>query len=271
MSNLQNNRTALIYGAAAVSIAILGSGIAYYVIEDDKKVRRRKEGRRAERNTLKLLQEIKEQEQTIQTNIESVENDIENEASDDKEFKKKEYTLAHSNELLLQLMEKLDAIMPFAVILGGGESEKEPTEYEQHLVANIKARKRNVIESIGGLFRRLDIANVKAKKESARREQVAKEMARIEKEEAERTAREEQEREQLRKENERKAQEEQERIAQEEGLRRAKEEQEQLAKEALANELIEEANKELEAEAAVTAQEEAVLAALKEVEHDDNK
>jgi hypothetical protein len=266
MLDLQKNRQTLILGVTAISLAILGSGIAYYVVEEDRQVKRRKEGRRAERNTLRLLQQIKEQVQAIETSMKTVEDDIEDKACEDKFFKKKEYTLAHSNELLLQLMEKLDAIRPLTVILGNGETVKESTEFEKNLVSHIKSKKRSVIESIEGLFRRLDIANVKAKKESERREEVAKEKARIEKEEKERIAREEKELEELRKENERKAKEEQERIAQEEGLRRAKEEEQRLAQEALAKELEQEKNKKLEDKAAEAAREDAVLAALKEVE-----
>lgn len=266
MLKLQNNRSALIYGAAAVSLAILGSGITYYIIEDDKKVRRRKEGRKAERTTLHLLQQIKVQVQTIQTDFEAVENDIENHSSTDKEFKHKQYTLAHSNELLLQLMEKLDAIRPLTVIVG---DENEPSEFEKTLVSNIKSKKRNVIETIEGLFRRLDTANVQAKKESARREQDAKERAavaaRLEKEEAERKAAEEAEKEKIRLADEQKLKEEQAKIAQEEALRRDEEEKEQLAKA-----IIEEQAKYIQLEQdQVTAQEEAVLAALKEVEHDE--
>ncbi|KAG2211833.1 hypothetical protein INT47_004519 [Mucor saturninus] len=269
MLKLQQNRSAFIYGAAAVSLAILGSGIAYYIIEDDKQVKRRKEGRKAERAALHLLQQIKVQAQTIQTNFEAVETDIENQASTDKEFKQKQYTLAHSNELLLQLMEKLDAIRPLTVIVGNGADDKEPTEFEKTLVSNIKSKKRNVIETIEGLFRRLDIANVKAKKEAVRREQEAKEKAletaRIEKEEAEQKAIAEAEKERIRLENEQKLKEEQAKIAQEEALRRENEEKEQLAKA-----IIEKQAKDIQLEQdQVAAQEEAVLAALKEVEHDE--
>lgn len=272
MLNLQNDRQTIVLGATAISLAILGSGLAYYIIEDDRRARRRKEGRRAERTTLRLLQQIKEQEQTIEASMKTVEDNIEDVSCEDKVFKKKEYTLAHSNELLLQLMEKLDAIRPLTVILGNGESEKEPTDFEKNLISHIKSKKRSIIESIEGLFRRLDIANSKAKKEAERREELAKELARIQKEEEERKAREEKELEELRKENERKAKEEQERIAQEEGLRRAKEEEERLAQEALQKELELEASKKVEEEASVAAQEDAILAAMKEeAEHDDEK
>lgn len=285
MSNTQNNRTIWLYGATAISLALVGSGIAYYILEDDKQVKRRKAGRRAERTTLRLLHQTKEEQQAIELNIKKVEGNIEDQDCDEKSFKQKEYTLAHSNELLLRLMEKLDAIRPLTVIMGG-ETEAEPNEFERSLVSNIKTKKRNVIESIDELFRRLDVVNSKMKKESSRREQIAKEKERLEKEEAERLAREEKEREEIRKENERLAKEEQERIAQEEALLRQKEEEANLAQEILtkqddyeqveiieqeeANEQKEQASKQ---EEQASKQEEAILAAMKEVEqeHEDSK
>ncbi|KAL9554259.1 hypothetical protein MBANPS3_002899 [Mucor bainieri] len=276
MSNSQNNRTIWLYGAAALSLALAGSGIAYYILEDDKQAKRRRAGRRAERTTLRLLHQIKEEQHAIALNMEKAEANIEDQACDDKAFKHKEYTLAHSNELLLRLMEKLDAIRPLTVVMGG-ETEAEPNEFERSLVANIKAKKRAVIESIEGLFRRLDVANGKAKKEASRREAVAKEKERLEKEEAERLAREEKEREAIRKENERKAKEEQERIAQEEALLRQKEEEANLQQEILNKqedyeqvEIIEqeEANEEPVQEQQQD-QEQAILAAMKEVEQED--
>ncbi|CAO0796368.1 unnamed protein product [Mucor circinelloides] len=273
MSNTQNNRTIWLYGAAVISLALAGSGIAYYILEDDKQAKRRRAGRRAERTTLRSLHQIKEEQQAIALNIEKVEANIEDQACDDKAFKQKEYTLAHSNELLLRLMEKLDAIRPLTVIMGA-ETEAEPNEFERNLVTNIKAKKRTVIESIEGLFRRLDVANGKAKKESSRREEVAKQKEKLEKEEAERLAREEKEREEIRKENERKAKEEQERIAQEEALLRQKEEEASLEQEILNKqddyeqvEIIEQedTNEPVQEQD----QEQAILAAMKEVEQED--
>ncbi|KAK4517903.1 uncharacterized protein ATC70_001251 [Mucor velutinosus] len=277
MSNSQNNRTIWLYGAAALSLALAGSGITYYILEDDKKAKRRRAGRRAERTTLRLLHQIKEEQQAIELEIEKVEGNLEDQACDDKAFKQKEYTLAHSNELLLRLMEKLDAIRPLTVVMGG-ETEAEPNEFERNLVANIKTKKRTVIESIEGLFRRLDVANGKTKKESSRREEVAKEKARLEKEEAERLAREEREREEIRKENQRKAKEEQERIAQEEALLRQKEEEANLQQEILSKqddyeqvEIIEqeEVNEPVQEQQQEQDQEKAILEAMKEVEQED--
>ncbi|GAA5795963.1 hypothetical protein EDC94DRAFT_619859 [Helicostylum pulchrum] len=268
MLDLQKNRSTLIYGAAAVSLAILGTSITYYILEDDKRAKRRKEARKIERATLRILQQIKEQQEKIETSMKDAEDTVEDQTCTDKDFKKKEYTLAHANELLLQLMEKLDAIRPLTVVLGG-DVEKEPTEFENQLVSNIKSKKRNIIEAIEGLFRRLDAANVKAKKEASRREQQAKENARIEQEkrkveqeEAERKLKLEQEQEKIRLEQEQKANEEAERVAKEEAERRLKEEE--LARLALEAEAFKKLSEQQHDD--VTVQEEAVLAALKEVE-----
>ncbi|KAI8645395.1 hypothetical protein BD408DRAFT_411845 [Parasitella parasitica] len=267
MSNTQNNRTIWLYGIATIALALVGSGMTYYILEDDKQVKRRRAGRRAERTTLRLLSQIKEEQQAVEGSIKEVEENIEDGDCDEKAFKKKEYVLAHSNELLLRLMEKLDAIRPLTIIVGG-ETEAEPNEYELNLVANIKTKKRAVIESIEELFRRLDSSNGKMNKEKSRREELAKEKERLEKEEAERLAREENEREKIRKENER--------IAQEEALLRQKEEEANLAQELLIKqddyeelEIIEQDDADEQEQA--SKQEEAILAAMKEVEQQDEQ
>jgi hypothetical protein len=241
----QNKQSLLIYGAATAVIAALSIGFVYYIVEDDRKVQRRKTARRAERNTLRLLSQIEQQQGAIASSISSVEPIIELEC-DDKAFKQKEYTLAQSNELLLRLMEQLDAIQPLTVIVVGQDSE--PTEFEKELVSHLKDKKRAVIDSINGLFRRLDACNEKMKKEVVKREEVAKEKARIEREEEERLAREEEERKRIEQEKAEKAKEEQERVAKEEALRRIEEEraaQEEIMKEADKHETIEHAVEEV--------------------------
>ncbi|KAI8081931.1 uncharacterized protein B0P05DRAFT_538691 [Gilbertella persicaria] len=255
MSNLQTNRTntTWIYGAAALSVLALGSGIAYYLVEDDRKVRRRKAGRRAERNTVRVLNQYKQEAEKIESHMQQVEQDIQDTTCDDKAFKQKEYILAHSNELLLQLMEKIDTVRPLTAIMG---TEADPNPFERELVAVIKSKKRSVIEYIETLFRRLDVTNGLAKREAERREGVAQEKARLEKEEADRKAEEERQREEARKEKERLAKEEQERIAQEEALRRKEEEEQRLAQETLAKEMEKEVFKEMAEEDKVVLAEE---------------
>lgn len=236
----QNKQSLLIYGAATAVIAALSIGFVYYIVEDDRKVQRRKTARRAERNTLRLLSQIEQQQGAIASSISSVEPIIELEC-DDKAFKQKEYTLAHSNELLLRLMEQLDAVRPLTLIVG---QDLEPTEFERQLVDKLKNKKRSVIDSINELFRRLDICNERVKKEAAKREEVAKEKARLEREEKERLAREEEERKKAEEEERKRieeekaqqAREEQERVAKEEALRRMREEEEQAAQEAISKE-----------------------------------
>ncbi|KAI8376947.1 hypothetical protein BD560DRAFT_391237 [Blakeslea trispora] len=232
-NNLQTNRStsALVYGAVAISLLTLGAGTAYYLVEDDKRVKRRKAGRRAERETTRVLNQYKEEAEKIASSMELVESNIDDNNCDDKAFKKKEYTLAHSNELLLQLMEKIDTIRPLTAIIG---TEAEPNTFERDLVANIKSKKRTVIEYIEALFRRLDTANNKAKKEAERREKLAEEKTRLEKEEQERLAKEEQER---------LAREEQEKIDQEEALRKKEDEEQRLVQEALVEEMKKEVQK----------------------------
>ncbi|KAI9264458.1 hypothetical protein BY458DRAFT_514077 [Sporodiniella umbellata] len=224
----QNKQSLIIYGAAAVLVAALSSGIVYYVIEDDRKVQRRKAARRAERNALKLLNQITEQRQAIEKSIKSIEPVLEIEC-DDKTFQQKEFTLVQCNELLLRLMEQLDAMHPSSLIIPG---EAEPTELEEKLTEHLKTKKRSLVESINELFRCLDVCNETLKKEKAKREEAAKEKARFEKQEQERLAREAEERKKIEEEKAKKAREEQERVAQEEALLRQKEEEEQLAREA---------------------------------------
>ncbi|CAO3682871.1 unnamed protein product [Rhizopus stolonifer] len=211
----QNKQSLIVYGAGVALLAALSTGLAYYVIEDDRKVQRRKTARRAERNASKLLSQISEQRQAIETSIQSIVPVLELEC-DDKAFKQKEFTLAQSNELLLRLMEQLDAIQPLSLV--AGEAVEKPTELEEELADHLKNKKRSVIDAINILFQRLDECNEKLKKEAIKREEAAKEKARIEKEE--------QERKRIEEEKAQKAREEQERVAQEEALRRQKEEEE---------------------------------------------
>ncbi|KAI8979394.1 hypothetical protein BDF20DRAFT_912984 [Mycotypha africana] len=234
----KNGRSAWIYGAAALSLAVFCSGVAYYIVEDDKKVKRRKAGKKAERAALRTLEQIKTEAESVEKTMRSItvdKNTIHNE--DDKAFKHKEYTLAHSNELLLRLMERLDAIRPLVLIIGDDPTIK-PNEHEERLAANVRNRKRTIIESIESLFRRLDIVNAQLKEAATAREEIRKEKAaQLEKEkEAERLAL---EKEEARKKKEREAEEEQAKVAQEEARRRQREEEEEerLAKEALAKEL----------------------------------
>ncbi|KAI8980857.1 hypothetical protein BDB01DRAFT_836524 [Pilobolus umbonatus] len=177
--NHQNKHTIWIYGLGALAAVLASSGLVYYVLEDDKRVKRRKAARQVEQSTLRLLTGIKKEASRIEEDISTVESELDNKECDDKAFKLREYTIDHSNELLIRSMEKLDAIRPLTLIAG---DTNEPTVYERQLVTNVKSNKRKVIEYIEGLFRRIDIAKEVLKKDSEIRAKLAQENARIQKE-----------------------------------------------------------------------------------------
>jgi hypothetical protein len=220
-----SHRHILICAITVASIA----GITYYLLEDDRKVKRRKTSRVAERAALRSLNQIRDDELTVESDIKKLEQNVNDKECDDKAFKQKEYTLAHANEMLLRLMERLDAIGPLTAVMG--ERNLEPNEYENTLISSVKTRKRQIIESIQGLFRRVDVCSEKIKTQAKEREEIAKEKARLEQKENERKAREAEELERVQKEKERLQQEEAERVAKEEAQRRLQEEEEQLVQE----------------------------------------
>ncbi|CAO3641626.1 unnamed protein product [Cunninghamella blakesleeana] len=79
---------------------------------------------------------------------------------DDKEWKRREFILAECNELLIRLMERLDAIRPKSAILGeelAEQTDKQPpTELEEAVILEIRNRKRKVIRQIEQNFKQLD-------------------------------------------------------------------------------------------------------------------
>ncbi|CAO3591644.1 unnamed protein product [Absidia cylindrospora] len=78
---------------------------------------------------------------------------------DDKEWKRHEFVLAECNELLLRLMERLDAIRPKSAIIGedvDGQVLKEPNDLEEAAILDIRNRKKKVIRQIERNFRQLD-------------------------------------------------------------------------------------------------------------------
>ncbi|ORZ20680.1 hypothetical protein BCR42DRAFT_409270 [Absidia repens] len=86
-------------------------------------------------------------------------NDSNNNTMDDKEWKRHEFVLAECNELLLRLMERLDAIRPKSAIIGedvDGQVLKEPNDLEEAAILDIRNRKKKVIRQIERNFRQLD-------------------------------------------------------------------------------------------------------------------
>ncbi|KAI7865691.1 hypothetical protein BDF14DRAFT_1883279 [Spinellus fusiger] len=152
---MTQTNTLLLGGIAAVSILLLGS-TSYYIIQQDKKVKRKNSAKVKEHQATRLLRQISSDHQTITVAIQNSSSEIK--AAEgilpEKEYKKVEFSLLHSNELLLRLMERLDAIRPWAVIME--EDENQPTEDEEHLIAELKQKKKRIIFKIDRDFQRLD-------------------------------------------------------------------------------------------------------------------
>lgn len=199
----------IVYGIAAALLAALGSGLAYYLVEDDRKVRRKKTARRAERSTMGVLSELEEEVKRIRSDVDSVESSIQADC-DDKTFERKKETLAYASERLLGLLAQAEAIRPLTLIVG--EKDVEATDFERELANQLKDKKRAVMEEIHALLGRLTGCDEKMKREVEARE----EKARME----ERRRREEEERARRKREQE----------LEEEELRRQREEEERLAR-----------------------------------------
>ncbi|KAG1394046.1 hypothetical protein G6F60_011124 [Rhizopus arrhizus] len=199
----------ILYGLAAALLAALGSGLAYYLVEDDRKVRRKKTAKRAERSTFGLLSGLEEETRRIRLEVDSVESSIQADC-DDKTFEQKKDTLAQASELLLGLMAQADAVRPLTLIVG--EKDLEATDFERELANQLKDKKRAVMDAIHELLHRLTVCDEKMKREAEKRKKAREEKARME--------------ERRRREKE----EEEEKSRRERELRRQREEEERLAR-----------------------------------------
>ncbi|KAL0087919.1 hypothetical protein J3Q64DRAFT_1833259 [Phycomyces blakesleeanus] len=121
---MANSKTLWTSAAATLSLVILG-GASYYLWKED--------------------QQIDEHYKLMKLAGTSV---------PEKEWKTIEFKLSMSNEMLLRLMERLDAIRPLADIMD--EDDREPTKYEKEIIAEIKQKKRRIISKIERDFKRLD-------------------------------------------------------------------------------------------------------------------
>jgi hypothetical protein len=81
---------------------------------------------------------------------------------DDKEWKRLEFIVVESNELLLRLLERLDAVRPRSAIIGDEDvhewdgSVKESSALEEAAILEVRNRKKKVIRQIERNFRQLD-------------------------------------------------------------------------------------------------------------------
>ena len=148
---MQDKETKIIISCMGI-LAIIGA-TSYYVIQNDRQMKRRKRARLGQKQAYFLLLQIKRDQQKIQLDL----SDSINDEHFDK--KKKEYLLAQSNELLLQLLERLDAIRPKdAILLTQNEDDEQEmtTPFEEELMQQVKEKKRRIIKSIQDDFDRVD-------------------------------------------------------------------------------------------------------------------
>lgn len=118
---------------------------AVYVVQEDRAVKARKAVRANEKQALALLHQIKQDHQTISHELDHL----------NPQDTKIEYKLAYNNEMLLRLMERLDAIQPRAAILNDRVVDT-PSDFEETMIQHVKERKRRLIKAIEKDFKRVD-------------------------------------------------------------------------------------------------------------------
>ncbi|KAI8147673.1 hypothetical protein BJV82DRAFT_596472 [Fennellomyces sp. T-0311] len=125
------------------AMAVIGA--VYYVVQNDRQMKQRKRTRADEKHALQLLQQIKRDQEAIRKDLDSIDSI--------RDSKKREYMLAQCNELLLRLLERLDAIRPREAIV---QEHDQATAFEEERMQHIKKRKRQIIQSIQRDFDRVD-------------------------------------------------------------------------------------------------------------------
>ncbi|KAI9010972.1 hypothetical protein CLU79DRAFT_772131 [Phycomyces nitens] len=152
---MSSSRALWTCGAAAISLVILG-GTSYYLWKEDQQVKKRNLAKLREKKAASLLREINNDYKTLHAEIDEHCQAIKAAGSSvpEKEWKILEFKLSMSNEMLLRLMERLDAIRPWAAIMD--EDEREPTKYEEEMIAELKQKKKRTIAKIERDFKRLD-------------------------------------------------------------------------------------------------------------------
>lgn len=133
--------------AAALAICLTAGG-AYYLVKQDQRVKRRKRARAAEKAAMQLLQQVSNDRREL---LESHHNN-----NKDTVPERREYAVAYCNEMLLRLLERLDAIQPRAAIMEDCSDGDTPTPFEESLIDNVKRRKRKLIVRINQDFEQID-------------------------------------------------------------------------------------------------------------------
>ncbi|KAI8334389.1 hypothetical protein BC941DRAFT_432863 [Chlamydoabsidia padenii] len=154
-----------VYMTASAALMATTALVTYKLIEQDRRVKQRKQTKQAERHTLQLIHQIQLDRQTITKDIDGLTrtllDKVKQHGMDDQEWKRLEFISAESNELLLRLLERLDAIRPKSAIMGDdddkdGGHDKEPNALEEAAILEVRHRKKRVIRQIERNFRQLD-------------------------------------------------------------------------------------------------------------------
>lgn len=125
--------------AAGICAALGG---AYFLIQDYEKSQFRKQVKSREREALKLLQQIKQDRDAIERDLEQL---VVQQQQAEPDRKRCEYALAQCDELLLRLLERLDAIQPSAIVI---TDDGQPTALDTPVVEEIRRRKKKLIQRI---------------------------------------------------------------------------------------------------------------------------
>ncbi|KAL0074123.1 hypothetical protein F4703DRAFT_1373224 [Phycomyces blakesleeanus] len=169
---MANSKTLWTSAAATLSLVILG-GASYYLWKEDQQVKKRNLAKTREKKAASLLREINNDHKMLHAEIDEHYKlmKLAGTSVPEKEWKTIEFKLSMSNEMLLRLMERLDAIRPLADIMD--EDDREPTKYEKEIIAEIKQKKRRIISKIERDFKRLDTykSNMPTKEISPPKEQ----------------------------------------------------------------------------------------------------
>ncbi|KAI8064433.1 hypothetical protein BC940DRAFT_306239 [Gongronella butleri] len=146
--------TPVVIAVAVVATAVL----VYSVLEQDRHVKANRTTRAAAREALHLIRQVQHEKKAITHEITQLRQVLAQQAAhvDDKEWTRRDKVLVRCNELLLQLMERLDAVSPRAAIVGEHHHGAKLDAAQEAAIRDLRAKKKKVIREIEQDFLRLD-------------------------------------------------------------------------------------------------------------------
>jgi len=138
---MQWNDARLQVAVAITTAALAVGGITYYVLDNHQKTIAYNQAKREQRKLLQTLANIEKDIVPVEHKIAAIE-----EGSCSSEFRVRE-----CNELLLRVLESLDAIKPSDIQCG-----EHGTPREQAMIDKVKHRKRGLVQKVQTYFHRLD-------------------------------------------------------------------------------------------------------------------